>query len=143
MYASLIPMLATLVLGSSDNRWAEGWFQTLYANILGTPQKKVTTAHISTAYIDELSVNDTANWNVSDVLGTGVVSFSSLGTTEDEMNAIRSGNITKIYDDSEQKLYHVVEVDGTDVEATNTVIYFGRNLRLTQLSSSTLRIDEV
>ena len=143
MYASLIPMLATLVLGSSDNRWAEGWFQTLCANTLGTPQKKGTTAHIGTAYIDVLSVNDTANWNVSDVLGAGVVSFSSLGTTEDEMNAIRSGNITKIYDDSEQKLYHVVEVNGTDVEATNTVIYFGRNLRLTQLSSSTLRIDEV
>lgn len=143
MYASLIPMLVTLVLGSSDHRWLEGWFNTLFANALGTSQRKVTTAYIGTAYIDTLSVNDTANWNVSDVLGAGVVSFSSLGTTEDEINAIRSGNVTKIYDDTEQKLYHVVEVDGTDVEATNTVIYFGRNLRLTQLSSSTLRIDEV
>lgn len=140
---SVFPSLSTLTLGNEAYKWLEVWTQTLFASALGTSAKPVASAYITTLNVGEIVTEDRVEWSVSSVVGQGSKALSAFGASTNDLEAIRAGKIMKIYDPDTDILRSVVQVEGTEEGATNTVVYFGRNLKLTQLSSTTARIDTV
>lgn len=142
MQFSIFPAQTNLKLGNNDYKWLEIWCKTLFAEKIGTSANRVQEAYIERLYANEIIKNDLANWTFYSQIGLGIRTFTQLGVSMDDLNAIRSGQINKIEDESEDKLFYVTQVENSPADS-NLVIYFGRDLCFQQVSSSQARIDRV
>ena len=154
MQFSIFPAQTTLKLGNSTYKWAEIWCKklfatesigdannlipTIYAQNIGTEQKPVN--HL---YVEEISSAYAYCDGITSFIGSGTIPLSYIGLNNTILNDIRKGKVTIIEDSEAEKLYHITEVENTAQDETHTIIYFGRNLKLTQLSSTNCKIETV